>query len=185
MRKKKAWYPLGKTLAERRAWELWEEQKSYRMVVMNPTLIFGPMLQPTLNTSSAAILSYMNGAKKRIENSAKTVVDVRDVALAHVLGYENKSANGRYLLIAESAKFSDIVKTIKDSLKAMDKNEHAKRVPTEVAKDFPGVGFGAPPPHHTLFDCTKATQGLGLKFRKMEEMVKETVHSLFEHALIE
>jgi len=39
-------------------------------------------------------------------------VDVRDVAIAHVLAYENASANGRYLLVERVIHYSDVVKMI-------------------------------------------------------------------------
>jgi len=42
-------------------------------------------------------------------------VDVRDVALAHVLAYENLSANGRYLLVERVAHFSEAVKMLRKS----------------------------------------------------------------------
>jgi len=41
-------------------------------------------------------------------------VDVRDLALAHVLAYENASANGRYLLVERVAHFSEAVKMLHD-----------------------------------------------------------------------
>jgi len=39
---------------------------------------------------------------------------VRDVALAHILAYENASANGRYLLVERVAHFSEAVKMLRD-----------------------------------------------------------------------
>jgi len=41
-------------------------------------------------------------------------VDVRDVANAHILAYENASANGRYLLVERVAHYSEIVKILRD-----------------------------------------------------------------------
>ncbi len=53
---------------------------------MNPTLILGPQLpgQPHLNTSSSAVVCFLDGSMAEIENACRTVVDVRDVAEAHV-----------------------------------------------------------------------------------------------------
>ena len=41
-------------------------------------------------------------------------VDVRDVAMAHILAYESASANGRYVLVERVAHFSDVVKFLRD-----------------------------------------------------------------------
>lgn len=52
---------LSKTLAEEAAWKFVKE-KGIDMVTINPSMVIGPLLQPTLNTSAAAILNLINGA---------------------------------------------------------------------------------------------------------------------------
>ncbi|KAJ9698032.1 hypothetical protein PVL29_007239 [Vitis rotundifolia] len=54
------WYVVSKTLAEDAAWKFAKE-KGIDMVTINPAMVIGPLLQPTLNTSAAAILSLING----------------------------------------------------------------------------------------------------------------------------
>lgn len=54
------WYVLSKTLAEEAAWKFTKE-KGIDMVAINPAMVIGPLLQPTLNTSAAAILNIING----------------------------------------------------------------------------------------------------------------------------
>ncbi|KAG6416363.1 hypothetical protein SASPL_123791 [Salvia splendens] len=48
------WYVLSKTLAEDAAWKFVKE-KGIEMVAINPGMVIGPLLQPTLNESSANI----------------------------------------------------------------------------------------------------------------------------------
>ena len=111
MRKMCLWYPLGKTMAEKWAWsyvggggegdggkgeEGAEGKGKFRLVVMNPTLITGPVLQPGMNTSTEVLLEFCVGEKKRVPSGGMTWVDVRDVAVAHVLAAENKEAKGRF-----------------------------------------------------------------------------------------
>ena len=50
----------SKTLAEETAWKFAKEN-GIDMVTINPGLVIGPLLQPTLNTSAAAILSLIKG----------------------------------------------------------------------------------------------------------------------------
>jgi len=57
------WYVLSKTLAEDAAWKLAKE-KGLDIVTINPAMVIGPLLQPTLNTSAAAILNLINGKRK-------------------------------------------------------------------------------------------------------------------------
>ncbi|KAL8477674.1 hypothetical protein ACS0TY_029827 [Phlomoides rotata] len=56
------WYMLSKTLVGDAAWKFVKE-KNIDMVAINPAMVIGPMLQPTLNTSSASILNLINGAE--------------------------------------------------------------------------------------------------------------------------
>lgn len=54
------WYVLSKTVAEDAAWKFAKE-KGIDLVAINPSMVIGPLLQPTLNTSSALILNLLNG----------------------------------------------------------------------------------------------------------------------------
>ncbi|KAA8540542.1 hypothetical protein F0562_024539 [Nyssa sinensis] len=92
----KNWYCYAKTVAEQAAWEEAEE-KGVELVVVNPVLVLGPLMQPTVNASIIHILKYLNGSVKTYANSVQAYVHVKDVALAHLLVYETPSASGRYL----------------------------------------------------------------------------------------
>ena len=47
--------------------------------------------QPHFNTSCAALVGYIDGTKLEIENGTKAIVDVRDVAEAHIIAALDKS----------------------------------------------------------------------------------------------
>ena len=90
------WYCYGKAVAEQAAWETAKE-KGVDLVVITPVLVLGPLLQSTVNASIVHILKYLTGSAKTYANSVQAYVHVRDVALAHILVFENPSASGRYL----------------------------------------------------------------------------------------
>ncbi|XP_048234157.1 cinnamoyl-CoA reductase 1 isoform X2 [Ricinus communis] len=92
----KNWYCYGKAVAEQAAWEEAKE-KGLDLVVVNPVLVLGPLLQPTINASIIHILKYLTGSAKTYANYVQAYVHVKDVALAHILVYETPSASGRYL----------------------------------------------------------------------------------------
>nr|KJB09379.1 hypothetical protein B456_001G137800 [Gossypium raimondii] len=56
----KLWYVVSKTMAEDSAWKF-SKEKGIDMVAINPAMVIGPLLQPTLNTSAAAILNLIKG----------------------------------------------------------------------------------------------------------------------------
>jgi len=170
MREKASWYPLSKTLAERKAWEVASQQNRWSLVVINPTLVVGPLLQKSLNTSSEIILDYLNGKKQKISTGSLGLVDVRDVALAHVLAFENPQASGRYVTMTAALPWVDIVAELRKVAR------EPQRIPTEVDE--------GPISSPTLFDNSKLVSLLG-SLHSVSEMLKDTVESLYENGFIQ
>ncbi|CAL5352431.1 unnamed protein product [Camellia sinensis] len=98
---------LSKTLAVDAAWKFAKE-KGIDNVAINPAMVIGPLLQPTLNTSSAAILNLINGSQT-YPNASFGWINVKDVANAHIQAYEIPSANRRYCLVERVAHYSEVV----------------------------------------------------------------------------
>ncbi|KAF0689127.1 Aste57867_19399 [Aphanomyces stellatus] len=171
MRKNEQWYYVSKTAAEREAWSFVAKltEPHFDLVTMCPTLTLGPMLQPELNQSSQKIFNFMTGATKEIPRAFKTIVAVRDVALAHIVAFENPNASGRYLLIGACP-------TEKELCDAIVAACPTAQVPTTVA---PGAD-----PVMMLTDCSKAEKELAIRFIGTREMVAETCASLIHHGFV-
>ena len=165
-------------MAERLAWTMSAAPDCpYQLTVMNPTLILGPQLpgQPHLNTSSSAVVAFLDGSMREIENTSRTIVDVRDVAEAHVNALERSEAAGRrFLLIGASAHQSDIAAAVRASLPA-DLRHH---VPTELCATLPPHVMAQPPPLPILFDASPSREVLGVQYRSVQEMVHTAVQTL-------
>jgi dihydroflavonol-4-reductase len=94
-------YSYSKVLAERAAWGFIEDEKpGFDLVVMNPTTVFGPTVVARLNQSHEFFSGMTDGSQPAIVAVDHPAVDVRDVALAHILAMEEPEASGRYLLAA-------------------------------------------------------------------------------------
>ncbi|KAK6928777.1 NAD-dependent epimerase/dehydratase, partial [Dillenia turbinata] len=78
------------------AWDFAKEH-DIDLVTLHPGIVIGPLLQPTLNFSAEFVLNLLNG-KAIIPEPTYKIIDVRDVALAHIKAFETLSANGRYIL---------------------------------------------------------------------------------------
>ncbi|KAL0460185.1 UNVERIFIED_CONTAM: Cinnamoyl-CoA reductase 1 [Sesamum latifolium] len=100
------WYPLSKTLAEKAAWEFAEE-KGLDIVVVNPGTVMGPVIPPALNASMQMLLRLLQGCTEVYEDFFIGSVHVKDVALAHLLVYENTSATGRHLCVEAISHYGD------------------------------------------------------------------------------
>mmetsp|Transcript_17904 Transcript_17904/g.26811 ORF Transcript_17904/g.26811 Transcript_17904/m.26811 type:complete len:363 (+) Transcript_17904:790-1878(+) len=179
MRAANAHYPLGKTLAERRAWEISKKAK-WSLVVMNPTVVWGPLLQPKINESSTWLLVYLDGTQKKIDNKARTIVDVRDVALAHIRAFQRSEAKGRYMLVGHCISMLELCKILR-SIQPWNRN-----IPDKLGKVPKGkVIFGTPAPNLTLFTNAKANEELGIQFRDPSDTIKASVESFSNMKLIE
>uniref|UniRef100_A0A2C9U015 NAD-dependent epimerase/dehydratase domain-containing protein n=1 Tax=Manihot esculenta TaxID=3983 RepID=A0A2C9U015_MANES len=107
----KNWYCLSKTKAESQAFE-YAKQSGLDVVTVCPTLIWGPILQSTVNASSMALIKLLKGYET-VENKFRLVVDVRDVAEALLLAYEKPEAEGRYICSAHAVWTKDLVEKLR------------------------------------------------------------------------
>ncbi|KAF7833712.1 cinnamoyl-CoA reductase 1-like [Senna tora] len=108
----KGYYAISKTLAEEAAWKFAKEN-SIDLVCINPGTVLGPLLQPTINTTSALILNLINGTET-FPNSSRPWINIKDVVNAHIQAFEIPSANGRYCVVESVEHFSEIVKILHD-----------------------------------------------------------------------
>ncbi|CAN1316681.1 Phenylacetaldehyde reductase [Linum perenne] len=162
------WYMLAKTLAEELAWKF-SKENGIDIVTLNPGLVIGPLLQPTLNTSAESILNLVKGAEK-YPNTTYRWVDVRDVAYAHIYALENPSASGRYCLVGAVVHASEAVNILHDLFPDLI-------IPQECADDKP------PMPKYQV-SKERVESLLGVKYTPLETSLKDTVESLKEKKLV-
>ena len=107
-------YQYSKTLAEREAWDfIMRKRPTFDFVSINPVMVIGPSLGPSLNTSNQMIRDIMVGTFPVIMDITWGFVDVRDVAKAHILAMETETASGRYLCSAETLHMKALVTLLK------------------------------------------------------------------------
>ncbi|KAE8711341.1 Cinnamyl alcohol dehydrogenase [Hibiscus syriacus] len=164
----KQWYVVSKTMAEESAWKF-SKEKGIDMVAINPAMVIGPLLQPTLNTSAAAILNLIKGART-FPNASLSWINVKDVANAHIQAFEIPSATGRYCLVERVAHYSEIVKILHELYPYL-------QLPEKCSDDKPFV-----PTYQVSKEKAKT---LGVEFIPLDASLKETVDSLKEKGFVE
>ncbi|CAD6251089.1 unnamed protein product [Miscanthus lutarioriparius] len=165
--KNQQWYVLSKTLAEQAAWKF-SRDNAFEIVTINPAMVIGPLLQPTLNASAEAILKLINGSST-YPNLSFGWVNVKDIALAHILAYEVPSANGRYCMVERVVHYSELVNIIRNMYPTI-------RLPDKCADDKPFV-----PTYQVSKEKIKS---LGIELIPVETSVKETIESLKEKGFV-
>ncbi|GKV08416.1 hypothetical protein SLEP1_g20046 [Rubroshorea leprosula] len=162
------WYPLSKTLAEKAAWEFAKE-KGLDVVVVNPGTVMGPVFCPTLNASMIMFLRLLQGCADPYENFFMGSVHFKDVALAHILVYENKSASGRHLCVEAITHYGDFVAKVAELYPEFN----LPRLPRDTQ---PGLLRAQ--------NAAKKLIDLGLEFIPMEQIIKDSVECLKSNGFI-
>ncbi|KAK7002479.1 D-lactaldehyde dehydrogenase [Favolaschia claudopus] len=159
-------YRASKTLAERAAWDFHSKHKAevaWDVVALNPPMVFGPIIHEVSsphaqNTSSQTMYDVFT--KEGSAVGSGSWVDVRDIALAHVLGLQKEEAGGERIIISAGAfSFQDLLDAAPPSSK------HLKGTP----------GAGKDTVHQIRFNADKSVRLLGLKYHTMAETVADTL----------
>ncbi|KAF8776020.1 hypothetical protein HU200_003966 [Digitaria exilis] len=166
--KNQQWYILSKTLAEEAVWKF-SRDNGIEIVTINPAMVIGPLLQPTLNTSAEAILKLITGSSSTYPNVSSGWVNVKDVALAHILAYEVPSANGRYCMVERVVHYSELVNIIRKMYPTIP-------FPANCADDKPFAS--------TYQVSKEKIRSLGIELVPLETSIKETIESLKEKGFV-
>jgi nucleoside-diphosphate-sugar epimerase len=184
-------YNYSKTLAEREAWKMAKAQDRWDLVVMNPGLVLGPSLaEASDSTSLSTILEIMDGTMRTgAPNLRFPVVDVRDVAKAHIKGATIEKANGRHVLVSSSASVMDMAAWIKQALPGRCKLplwQAPKFLIWIIApifgitRDFVKRNVGYP----IEFNNSRARKELSFEFMPVEKSVKDHAQQVVDDGLI-
>lgn len=187
-------YSYSKTLAEKKAWDIANSQSQWDLVTINMSLVMGPALNPHYATSES-----MNFLKQLGDGTLKMgapkmgfgVVDVRDVANAHMLAGFTPEAQGRYITSAHNTnllamgmillpKYGD---TYPIPRKAMPKwllllvgPFINKAMTRKFIRNNTNVEWKA--------DNSKIKNELGVQFRPMREMMEDSFQVLIDTGVL-
>jgi nucleoside-diphosphate-sugar epimerase len=126
-------YAKSKTLAERAAWDFVNNLSvvnPLELAVINPGFVLGPYLTPEMSTSGQLIYKLLRREVPGVPHTRFHVVDVRDVAAAHIAAMTTPEAAGqRFCCTAPYCLTQDIAKILA-------KHFPSYRVPTREVPSF-------------------------------------------------
>lgn len=126
-------YVKSKTLAERAAWEFMaREGEDLQLAVINPVVVFGPVLGADYSTSTQLVKRLLEGMPG-VPRLTFGVVDVRDLADLHLRAMTSPAARGERF-IGAAGRFMSI-QEIGQVLRAR-MGAAGKRVPTRVLPNW-------------------------------------------------
>lgn len=107
-------YSYSKTLAEKEAWKISKAQNRWDLVVINPSLVIGPGINPGGTSESFKLIKQFGDGtmKTGAPNWGMGVVDVRDLADAHFKAAFTPSATGRHIVSGHNTDFPSMAKPL-------------------------------------------------------------------------
>ncbi|PPQ80464.1 hypothetical protein CVT25_001782 [Psilocybe cyanescens] len=172
-------YCASKTLAEKAAWEYSEKHKNevtWDLTTLNPPYVFGPAIHDVssvarLNTSLELWYNYVVAgilSSKDALSDSESWVDVRDIALAHVLALEKSEAAGERIVITEGGFIWQEWLAAANSLTPSPIPSH------DLPVGYPEILDGEPV-SDIRYNKSKEERILGIKFHTKVETTKDTL----------
>jgi dihydroflavonol-4-reductase len=184
-------YVRSKTIAERAARD-WMAANGGGMefVTINPGMVLGPVLGRDFSTSFEAVKKLLEGALPGLPRLGFPVVDVRDVADAHVKALTHPGIDGeRFLVAGPFLWLEDFARILKARL-----GPEARKVPTMKLPGFlvrlsalfdPTVWMVLPELGRArAVDSSHVAAVLGVRLRPAEESIVETARSLLDTGIV-
>ncbi|WP_274427004.1 NAD-dependent epimerase/dehydratase family protein [Chelativorans sp. YIM 93263] len=111
-------YSRSKTLAERRAWKIAEEYgRTGDLVSINPSAIYGPLLDDDPGTSALLLMRLLRGEMPGVPPFNLPAVDVRDIAALQVAAMTAPEAGGKRLPVSsQSITLLQMARVLADAL---------------------------------------------------------------------
>lgn len=130
-------YAKSKTLAERAAWNFIEtEGGALELATLLPVAVMGPVMGADISGSNHLIQTMLGGEMPGLPNLFIPVVDVRDVAAAHILAMTAPEAAGQRFLLSNgpAIPMKQIAATIRAHLGDAAENVPTRTIPNIVVR---------------------------------------------------
>ena len=184
-------YAYSKTIAEKEAWAMAKEQDQWDLLTINPGWILGPSLSKRKDSMSiSTMIQFGDGTYKAgVPELWNGIVDVRDVAAAHIKAGYTPGASGRHIIVSGEASLLDLANILRKNF------GDGYPFPQRQVRKFlfwliaPMRGFtrkyasrnaGIP----IKFDNSWSKTDLGISYIPIEQTVKEHFQQILDDGLL-
>jgi len=185
-------YSYSKVAAEKAAWEMARAQDRWDLVVINPGFVLGPSLTTgSDSTSLKTIRQFVDGNLRTGAPELEFgVVDVRDIALAHIKAGFTPDANGRHICVSRSMSMLEMGRVLAEHFGERSSFPTRNLPRTMVWMVAPAVGLTrkyvwANVGHPLRFDTRRAREELGAEFRPVETTLVDHFQQMIDDGIVE
>ena len=186
-------YSYSKKVAEKEAWKFNEAQSRWDLVVINPSIVVGPGINPHATSESFNIIKQLGDGsmKSGCPRLGCGVVDVRDLAEAHIKAAFTPEAKGRHIISGHNTDILAMAETLLEKYgndypiprRAMPKwlvwlvapmvNKALTRKVVSLNVDLPWKG-----------DNAKSIRELGMSYRPLKESMNDFFQQMIDSGLV-
>ncbi|EAS07176.1 cinnamoyl-CoA reductase (macronuclear) [Tetrahymena thermophila SB210] len=188
-------YEKSKTLAEKKAWEIYEKNKSkIKMTIILPGYIQGPSFHSNDCVSADFVLKVMKNELPGIPKVSFATIDVRDCALAHVIPLDEDKfelTNGkRYLLTEGTYWMYDLIQILKEEFQQYKYKFPSFTVESKTLLNIAGCmdkQIELIKPYfqrRIIYDNTPTMDDMNIRFRHHRTTILEFAYDLIKKGII-
>jgi len=163
-------------------------QNNWDLVVINPTLVLGPGINPNITSESFNLMKQLGDGSMGIgvPDFEIGLVDVRDLAIAHFNVAFKPDSKGRHLINAESKTFLQMADMLRENYGDKLKLPKKKLPNWIVILAAPIIGqkrkmltrnLGYP----WTVDNRKSIEKLNIKYRPIKESINDFFDQMYEN----
>jgi nucleoside-diphosphate-sugar epimerase len=184
-------YCYAKTIAEKEAWAIAKEQDQWDLVTINPGWVLGPSISKRRDSMSiGTMIKFGDGTYKMgVPEIWNPIVDVRDVASAHIKAGFTPSASGRHIIASREASLLDLANILRKHV-AEGYPLPRRQVPKVVFwlmapmfdfnREYASRNVGYP----VKFDNSYSKADLGMTYIPIEQTLKEHFQQILDDGLL-
>ena len=186
-------YFLSKTLAEQEAWIISGSQTQWTMAVINPSLVLGPGVKYHKGSESYSIIEAM-GRGDFASGTAEFnvgVVDVRDVARAHIVAGYDWTVTGRNIVCGSDTGFLEMASTLLKRYPEypLPTRKIPKLLIYLLAPYIPGTDIKRKYVWNNVgidlkYDTSKSKRDLGLEYRSLDSTLNDMFQQIIDEGVI-
>jgi nucleoside-diphosphate-sugar epimerase len=185
-------YPYSKLIAEKEAWAIAKEQDQWDLVAINPGWILGPSLSKRKDSMSVSTMIQFGDGTYRagVPELWNGIVDVRDVASAHIKAGFRPKARGRHIIVSGEAKLLDLANILRKNFGGsypFPRRQAPKFMFWLIAqrlgytRKYVSRNVG----HQIKFDNSYSKGDLGMSYIPIEQTVKDHFQQILDDGLLD
>ncbi|KAH3878164.1 uncharacterized protein LOC127874026 [Dreissena polymorpha] len=183
----------SKVMAEKAAWDYVKElpdEDKVELAVVNPSYVMGPVLNGSKCSSTDVVKRLLEHSSLCVPKLNFSIVDVRDVAAAHIKAMTSQEASGkRHLVTNDNMWMKEIAQVLSKEFKSQGYSVPTANYPNAVLNLIgmfdKSVKMIIPQVNKVIkFDNSRMKEVLGVTPRDLKETILDMAYSLIEAGIV-